>query len=277
MPSAHAAPHPPLVEKTGQSAEVRPTVGEHLRQLLSLGAFFGIGLAVSPPCALLARWFGTHITAERGQRLIRNLFAYWLKASVRLGVFEIAFPEADRLRALRGAILAPNHPSLLDAVILLAAVPRTVCIMRAGLINSPFLGGAARLAGYVTNDRGPALIRQGLEKIAAGENLLIFPEGTRTRTEAVNAFKNGFALIAAKSGAPIQTIFIERESAYLSKGVSLFAAHRLPFRYRIHLGPVVKAGPGENAMHLAGRLETEFRSRLENTGTSIRLTGPLPR
>jgi len=277
MPSAHAAHRPPLVEKTRTGTVVRPVRGEYLRQMLALGAFFGIGLAVSPPCALLARWFRSRIAPERGQRLIQGLFGFWLKASIRLGVFEIAFPEADRLRALRGAILSPNHPSLLDAVILLATVPRTVCIMRAGLINSPFLGGAARLAGYVTNDRGPALIRQGLEKIAAGENLLIFPEGTRTRTGAVNPFKNGFALIAAKSGAPIQTIFIERESPYLGKGVSLFAPHRLPFRYRIHLGPVVTAGSGESALQLAERLETEFCARLENTGTSIRLTRPLPR
>jgi 1-acyl-sn-glycerol-3-phosphate acyltransferase len=205
------------------------------------------------------------------------LFAFWLKASVRLGGFEIDFPESARLCGLRGVILAPNHPSLLDAVILLAAAPHTVCIMRAGLINSPFLGGAARLAGYVTNDSGPALIRQGVDKIAAGENLLIFPEGTRTRTEAVNPFKNGFALIAAKTGAPIQTIFIERESPYLSKGVSLFARHRLPFRYRVHLGPLVQAEPGECAKLLAERLEADFRSHLENSGPSIRLARPLPR
>ena len=57
-----------------------------------------------------------------------------------------------------------------------------------------------------------------MEKLEGGENLLIFPEGTRTSALAINPFKNGFALIAKKTGASIQTVFIEREGRYLSKG-----------------------------------------------------------
>ena len=108
--------------------------------------------------------------------------------------------------------------------------------MRASLIESPFLGGAARLAGFVPNDKGPALIRHGIDKIRAGENLLIFPEGTRTVAQAINSFKHGFALIAKKTDAPIQTVFIEREGRYLSKGIGLLSFARPPFRFRLHLG-----------------------------------------
>src|SRR5882757_9273121 len=107
---------------------------------------------------------------------------------------------------------------MLDAVVLLSVVPNTVCIVRAALIDNLCLGGAAKLSGFVANDGGPVLIRQGVEKIERGENLLIFPEGTRTHPGALNSFKKGFALIAAKTGAPIQTIFIEREAEYLAKG-----------------------------------------------------------
>jgi 1-acyl-sn-glycerol-3-phosphate acyltransferase len=271
MSSVHTEPHPALAGQTARENSGHISVGSYLRQIISLWSFFGIGLVVSPVCALLASVFGKHIPPSSGQAMIRWLFSRWLKASIRLGVFEISIAEMEKLRSLRGTIIAPNHPSLLDAVIILSLVPHTVCIMRTGLINSPFLGGAARLAGFVTNDNGPALIRQGVEKIAAGENLLIFPEGTRTLTEPVNKFKNGFALIAAKSGAPIQTVYIERESPYLSKGYPLMKKTRMPFRYRVHLGQIVRVQHGDSAQQVSAILEEHFRERLENTGESIRL------
>ncbi len=273
MPSAHTEPHPALADDAASEKPEHVSLNSYLRQIISLWSFFGIGLVVSPISALLVTLFGRHIPISTGQGMIRWLFANWLKASIRLGVFEISIPEIEKLRSLRGTIISPNHPSLLDAVIILSIVPRTVCIMRTGLSSSPFLGGAARLAGFVTNDNGPALIRQGVEKIAAGENLLIFPEGTRTLTEPVNHFKNGFALIAAKSGAPIQPVLIERESPFLGKGYPLMKKTKMPFRYRLHLGEVVHVSHGERAQQTSADLEEYFRERLENTGESIRRNG----
>ena len=164
-------------------------------------------------------------------------------------------------------MLAPNHPSLIDAVILLSIVPNTVCIMRANLIESPFLGGAARLAGFVPNDKGPALVRHGIEKIRAGENLLIFPEGTRTEAQAINSFKHGFALIAKKTGAPIQTVFIEREGRYpfQGDGAIIFRATSVPIADCI-LVELFRAAPDETAQQLSGRLERYFREHLEEYG-----------
>lgn len=273
MPSARVESHPPLAEPREAAAWSPRGIWGYLRQVFCVLLFFAIGLAVSPVCLLLSKL--TRIAPASGQRLIRGLFSFWIRLSVSIGVFEVTIPEIERLKGIRGAVLAPNHPSIMDAVFLLSVVPHTVCIMRANLINDIFLGGSARLAGYVPNDRGPALIRHGVDRIRQGQNLLIFPEGTRTRDEAINPFKHGFALIAAKTGAPVQTIFIEREGRYLSKGVSLFAFARPPFRFRIHLGEAFHADAEENAHHLSDRLEHYFRDHLENTGTDIRLKSPL--
>ncbi len=270
--SSARAESPPAFDGSGDSPVFSPRAWwGYLRTAASVVLFFSIGLAVSPVCALASRVFGSAISPETARRMIGGLFRFWLRCSVRMGVFEIVFPEAGRLGGLNGVVVAPNHPSIVDAVILLSILPHGACIMRSGLMRSPCLGGAARLAGYVTNDSGPTLVREGVRKIARGENLLIFPEGTRTRTESVNAFKHGFALIAAKSGAPIQTVLIEREGRYLSKGVSLFAFARPPFRLRLRLGKVFHPAAGENPQQLAARLEDYFRRNLENTGDSIRI------
>jgi 1-acyl-sn-glycerol-3-phosphate acyltransferase len=271
MPSARAESPAPAADHLPARSFSLPACWQYLRQISCVFSFFAAGLAVSPFCGLLWRCFGNDIPPTFGQRLIRGLFNGWLQVSSRIGIFDIRFPEAEKLRDLRATVLAPNHPSLIDAVILLSIVPNTVCIMRANLIESPFLGGAARLAGFVPNDKGPALVRHGIEKIRAGENLLIFPEGTRTEAQAINSFKHGFALIAKKTGAPIQTIFIEREGRYLSKGMALLSFGRPPFRFRLHLGELFRAAPDETAQQLSGRLERYFREHLENTGEDIRL------
>jgi len=249
---------------------------DYVRQMLALAGFFVTGLVVSPVCALLLALGGGRIPPEKGQRLIRWLFRTWIDFSSWLGVFEIRFSEVERLSQLRGTLIAANHPSVLDAVLLLAVIPRTVCIMRANLARSPFVGGAARLAGYVTNDSGPALVRQGVACIQRGDNLLIFPEGTRTRDGAMNPFKNGFALIAARARVPIQTVFIERESRYLGKGVSFFSGSALPLRYELRLGGGFHAEDGESAAELAARMEDYFRRHLRESGTAIRFQPSVP-
>lgn len=244
-------------------------IWDYVRQVTAILLFIGSGIVVCPACILLCKLAGNSIRPSMGQHLIHWLFRNWLKISTALGAFDIQIDDVEKLRSLRGTIIAPNHPSELDAIYLLSFIPDAICVMRASLMKRSYLGGAARMAGYITNDQGPTLVREGIEKIRGGENLLIFPEGTRTRAQAVNPFKHGFALIATKTGAPIQTVLIEQEGRYLSKEFPLFSPARLPITVRITLGEVFTPQEGETAPALAQRMEDYFRSNLEYTGESI--------
>ena len=55
-----------------------------------------------------------------------------------------------------------------------------VCITKASIWDNWFLGGGARLAGYIRNDAPVNLIRRSVAELRAGHQLLVFPEGTRT-------------------------------------------------------------------------------------------------
>ena len=94
--------------------------------------------------------------------------------------------------------------------------------MKAKIWDNPVLGGGARLAGYIRNDSPRGMVRQAASELRAGHSLLVFPEGTRTRSRPVNRFKGGFALIAKRAGAPVQTVFIETDSPFLGKGWPAF-------------------------------------------------------
>ena len=248
-------------------AAFRPV--DYGRQMLGTAAFFLLGLLVSVACWMLWKLGGRWISQERGQRLLQRSYRGYVELLRALGCLELRVEGQDVLRELEGTIIASNHPGLLDAIFICAYQPRTACVMRASLLRSPVLFGGSMLGGYVTNDLGSAFVRQGVEKIRAGGNLLIFPEGTRTRNHAVNAFKSGFALVAVKAGAPVQTILIEREGTYLSKGATLFAPVPMPLRVTIRPGERFVPQPGETARELTTRIETYFRSRLHNSGHAI--------
>jgi 1-acyl-sn-glycerol-3-phosphate acyltransferase len=275
MPTVNAEtpPRGELTHALGARAFPRwRTVRNYALQLVSIVLFFSLGLGITIVAPFIRLFCGRRARAI-GQEFVRAVYRFytgWLQWS---GMFRIRFEGCERLQGLRGAIIAPNHPGLLDAIILIGKVPRAVCIMRAGLMRNPCLAGAAWLAGYIKNDRGAGLIRECQQKIADGDNLVIFPEGTRTRARArgVNSFKSGFALAAVLSGAPIQTVFIERSGVYLGKETSLVSLACIPIELTIRIGEVFHARPGESAKELSARLETYFRERLANTDDGVRL------
>lgn len=196
-----------------------------------------------------------------GQAIVRNGFRFVLGGMRLTGLFHYDVSELDRLADVRGVVIAPNHPSLLDVVLVASRVPRVVCIVKASLWNNPFLGGCARLAGYIRNDAPQAVVRRAVAELRAGNNLLIFPEGTRTPGQGgIGPFKPGFGLMARMAGAPVQTVFIESNSPYLQKGWPLLRMPPLPLRYRVRLGDCVL--PEQPVAAFVARLEAYYRTEV---------------
>jgi 1-acyl-sn-glycerol-3-phosphate acyltransferase len=157
--------------------------------------------------------------------------------------------DAGALRALageRGLVIVANHPSLLDALMLVAQLPRSVCVMKASLMRNPLLGPGARLARYIRNDCPRKMVRMAVDDLQAGGQLVMFPEGTRTTGASLNPFQGGFALIARRAGVPVQTVFIDTTSPYLGKGWPLWKLPPLPIEFSIRIGRRFEPGPEVN-------------------------------
>lgn len=222
-------------------------------------------LATSAAGALLMVVLPKTRRQAAGQAIVANGFRFMLAGMKVTGLFHCDLSELDALQDVRGLVIAPNHPSLLDIVLVASRVPRVVCIIKASLWNNPFLGGCARLAGYIRNDAPQAVVRRAAAELQAGNNLLIFPEGTRTVVPGtLGPFKPGFALMAGLAGAPVQTVFIESNSPYLRKGWPLLRMPPLPLRYRARLGE--RFAPERPASAFAARLEAYYRAELADAG-----------
>ncbi|ABM94291.1 MULTISPECIES: lysophospholipid acyltransferase family protein [Methylibium] len=188
---------------------------------------------------------------------------YWLLASAS-GMIKLDANALDAFKDEPRLIVVANHPSLLDALMLVARLPRSACIMKAGLMRNPFLGAGARLARYIRNDSPRGMIRLAVQDLQHGGQLVLFPEGTRTTRHPVNPFRPGVTLIAKLAGAPIQTVFIDTESPYLGKGWPIWKLPPLPIRFSVRLGE--RFAPQEDTDALLAQLEAYFAAGVKPSG-----------
>lgn len=232
-------------------------VYEYLAFYTLLFTFGVICLFWSLPATVLYPLLPRRIGAPLGQFMIMAGFRYFVTLLTLSGIIKCDLRALDALRRESSLVIVSNHPSLLDAVLIISRLPRVVCIMKAKIWDNTFLGGGARLAGYIRNDTPVDMIKLAVRQVRTGSQLLVFPEGTRTLQAPVNAFKGGFAVIAKKAGAPVQTVFLESNSPFLGKGWPFFKKPDFPLVYRARLGPRVEVGDDTAAFVAA--LETHYR------------------
>jgi 1-acyl-sn-glycerol-3-phosphate acyltransferase len=179
----------------------------------------------------------------------------------RLWVFGIPLVFAVVLFGALG-LLGFRHaaPRLLDAVILLSRLPQATCVMKATLKGNILFGPLARFSGYIGNEDPLKLIRQACTELAEGAHVLIFPEGTRTLKFPVNTFGQTAALIAQRSGVPIQTLLISFSTPYLGKRWPLYRKPRLPLHISVQLGQRFDVVTDKEM--LTQKLETYYRQHL---------------
>src|SRR6195256_1165588 len=185
-----------------------------------------------PLYLLLPQRIGTAV-GRRGIMSGFRLYAWSLSVT---RTYRLDLRAIDSLRGGPPMILAPNHPSLIDALLILTRHPNIVCVMKSALMRNVFLGSGSRLARYVRNDSPRQMIRESVAHLRDGAILLLFPEGTRTIRGPINSLVGSVGLIAKHAKVPVQTLVIETDSPYLSKGWPLFRRPDLPITYRVRLG-----------------------------------------
>jgi 1-acyl-sn-glycerol-3-phosphate acyltransferase len=240
---------------------VRPTrLHESLRMYLGylvLGLIcLSVTLIAFPMRALLPR----ALSKRLGRRLVTQTTRAYLHFLTRMGACRFELSALDALRDGPAMVIAPNHPGLLDAVMILSRLPDAACIMKAELVNSVFFGAGARLAGYIRNTPLRTMVQLGVDDLGRGSHLLLFPEGTRTTRFPVGPLQGTTGLIAKKAGVPVQTVFIETDSGFLGKGWSLLWTPKMPITYRVRLGK--RFDPPRDTAQFVCELEHYFQSEL---------------
>jgi 1-acyl-sn-glycerol-3-phosphate acyltransferase len=200
-----------------------------------------------------------------GCKLIRAGFRFFCTYLRWTRLVDFDLSSLDRLRRTRESfILAPNHTALWDAVFIITCLPAPLCIMKTTILYNPLLGGCARLAGHIPNRSRAGTIRAAVKGLRHGGQLILFPEGTRTRHHErwTNPFKGGVAAVAKVAEVPVYPVFVRSDTRYLQKGWPPWKRPSFPIHIEFELGEPVSVQPDESSHDFVERLERLFEDEL---------------
>jgi 1-acyl-sn-glycerol-3-phosphate acyltransferase len=153
--------------------------------------------------------------------------------------------DAPDERGLKGKIICSNHPSFIDVVILISRLPNADCIINSHLLKNPFVHSIVS-ALYIPNSLDFNELCAACKKsLAGGNNLIIFPEGTRTCRSGPIFVKKGAARISYLSGVPILPIRIDANDMWGLGKKDPFYAYNHTERYTFHSRPLPEISPAD--------------------------------
>ncbi len=230
-----------------------------LWRLFATGAsfmLFGVGgvilCAVLVP--LLAIFPGNALTRRRRARaMVSRAFYLHVQFMYRTGVLDFRIDGAARL-GQPGQIIVANHPSLIDVVFLISQIRDANCVVKASLWNNPCMRGAARAAQYISSDGSAEMIEQAADALRAGQTLVVFPEGTRTRPGQAPQFHRGAAAIALRGARVITPVFISVKPSTLTKAEPWYQIPYCRFVVQLRVGATIDPAQFNDApMPIASR------------------------
>jgi len=150
---------------------------------------------------------------KHGRRFVYSSMRFYLGVLRIIGIVEVETDDREKLKDLNSKIIAANHPSLLDIIILLSLIPNADCIVNARLARN-IVGGVIRSLYILNSLDFEDLLKACTESLKQGNCLIIFPEGTRTPRQGKIIFKKGAARIALYSGYSILPLRIGGTDKY---------------------------------------------------------------
>lgn len=153
--------------------------------------------------------------------MIRNIVRGVLRF-VLLFVFRIKIVGAENVDTGAGVIIAPNHKSNWDPVMLGIAIKRKVLFLaKSELFKNKLIGSFLKSLGAFPIERGRGdigAVKTALKVLDKGEALLIFPEGKRVKNEDDDvSAKTGVVMIASHAKVPIVPVYISGNYRWMSK------------------------------------------------------------
>ena len=217
---------------------------------------------VWPLIALATVAFGTPaifaaLVPPRGDWFLR--FARgWARTLLAIAGVRVEVRAAGSLPRDRSFVVAANHESFCDVLVILAHLPMQVRFLaKRSVFRVPILGWSIAAAGFIPVDReersrSAAAVEAALHRLRGGRSVVVFPEETRSPSGELLPFKKGAAHLALKSGLPILPLGLAGSFRVLPKGTLVITP-----------GPVVLA--------IGRPIETEGRSPRDRAA----LTGEL--
>lgn len=188
--------------------------------LLTLFAFlyFLVGCLSLFPIMLLLR------VPLAGIRRRKYAFHWIMMAFCRSLIYVMAnvkkeFVNRHNIDFSKPSVIIANHHSFLDILLLLSINPKVVMVTNKWVYHSPFFGKSVQFAGYILAEDGVVSQTDHVNRlIKEGYSIIIFPEGTRSKTARTGRFHKGAFYLAEQFNLDIQPVLLHGTSFTMPKG-----------------------------------------------------------
>jgi 1-acyl-sn-glycerol-3-phosphate acyltransferase len=184
------------------------------------------------PVALLC-WALT-LPFDRRKLILHRLTCFWGSLYTWLNpAWPVTVTGREKIDPAETYVMVANHQSLLDILVLFRLFRHFKWVSKVENFRIPFIGWNMRLNGYIQLKRGDrsstaAMLRTCRQNLADGNSIMMFPEGTRSPTGKLRAFKTGAFNLAKDARRPILPIVVHGTASALPKrGVILQGRHRI--------------------------------------------------
>lgn len=204
------------------------------------------------------------------RRILHHYTCWWSTLYLRcIPGCRLVVEGRDKIAPGRAYVLVANHQSMSDIMALSALAVPFKWVSKKETFRLPFIGWNMSLNDYVSVDRGNLRsVRATMEKcrgwLQRGVSLMMFPEGTRSKTGDLGDFHNGSFKLAAECACPVVPIVIDGTFP-IYKGLRV-----LPFPGTITIR-VLEPIPADTGIN-ANRLCEVVRERIREELRAIRET-----
>jgi 1-acyl-sn-glycerol-3-phosphate acyltransferase len=151
---------------------------------------------------------------DRRGRMQHWCASTWSRMIARTALLDVRVRGAGHLRAGESYVFLSTHQSWMDIPVMLGYLPSQLRIAaKREVFQIPFLGWHMRRAGHISINRGSTAeavdtLRRAAAEVRRGQSVFLFPEGTRSRDGALQAFKKGGFKFALASQLPVVPVTI---------------------------------------------------------------------
>jgi 1-acyl-sn-glycerol-3-phosphate acyltransferase len=194
-----------------------------IRSLL-VGVTAAVAIVVLGPIGLVAAWL------SGSSRPLFVLASAGIRTILWVGGVRLVVRGRERLDPDIAYVFLANHVSNLDPPVAYLATGRDVrTLAKAEVFNIPVFGKVLKTAGFPAVHRGDrmkaiAALSAAAEVLADGHDFMAFPEGTRSATGELGAFKKGPFIMAIQAGAPIAPMILRGTREAWPRGSRLLRA-----------------------------------------------------
>lgn len=215
-------------------------------------------------------WIYSHIgkMTERKKMVIHNIIYHTARFVMinhglpRVKYRQVVAPEVDMDKP---SVFICNHQSTIDILCNLCLSPKMVLLTKDWVRRNPFFGFIVRSADYPTTSEGFDKITPELKALMdKGFSILIYPEGTRSKSGGMSRFHQGAFVVAETLGATVTPITL-----YGTRRVtSTSNLWMTPGVVEMHVGTPVSRDE-MNAMGSALKQASQMRKRCQETYATI--------